>query len=245
MARRRSNRIKSRAVPLSLNHRRVGDVYVVTCAGRIVEGDESLALHKLLDGLLPFGHFIILHVGEVDFVDSSGLGLLVRYAARMRNMHGKLTLCAPSPKLMTLLNVTRLVDVFEIHDTEAAAIAESHTRSASLASPSHGGPDVLCVATSVDVQAYLRELLGHAGFRVLTAGNLPDAVVLMQARRPPLVVVADGMRRAQGTSAAEKFNRLADAASVIELSPDFCRLDAAGAGAALLDQIRAAAHLPS
>jgi anti-sigma B factor antagonist len=232
-------------VPLSLDHRRVGDVYVVSCAGRIVEGDESLALHKLIDGLLPFGHFIILHVGEVDFVDSSGLGLLVRYAARLRNMHGKLTLCAPSPKMMTLLNVTRLVDVFEIHDAEGAAIAESHTAAASVNGPAFGGPDVLCIATSVDVQAYLRELLGHAGFRVLTAGNLPDAVVLMQARRPPLVVVADGMRRAPATSAGEKFNRLAEAASVIELPPDFHHLDAAGAGAALLDRVRAVLHLPS
>jgi len=226
-------------VPLSLEHRRVGDVYVVTCTGRIVEGAESAALHTLLDSLLPFGHFFILDVGAVDFVDSSGLGLLVRYAARLRNQHGKLTLCGASSKTMALLSVTRLADVFDLHESEMSAIAEAHRLTTAASDPAHGSPDVLCVAGSVDVQAYVRELLGHAGYRVLTAGNVPDALVLLQARRPHIVVITEALRRAQGTHAADKFNRLADALSVVELPADFSHRDAAAAGASLLEQIRA------
>jgi anti-sigma B factor antagonist len=236
------SRIKSPAVPLSLAHRRVGDVYVVTCAGRIVEGPESGALRELLDGLLPFGSFLILHVGAVDFVDSSGLGLLVRYATRLRHANGKLTLCAPSPKMRALLATTHLTDVFDLGESEEAAIQASHTHTSTAGAPAIG-PDVLCVTGSIDVQAYLRELIGHAGYRVLTAGNIPDAAILLQARRPPLVVVASELRRVQGTAAAEKFRRLVEAASVIELPQDFSHRDAAGAGAVLLDQIRALSPL--
>src|SRR6266700_7383541 len=108
---------------IAFDTRRVGDIAVVKVHGRIVEGAESLALQKHLDGLVPFGAHILLDLAGVEFLDSSGLGLLVRYLTRTRNAHGNLKLCAPSAQISDVLRVTRLQGVLESHASEDAAIA--------------------------------------------------------------------------------------------------------------------------
>ena len=226
-------------MPISIDHRRVADIAIVTCAGRIVEGAESVQLQKVLDDALQVGPDLILHVGAVDFLDSSGLGLLVRYAARTRNARGCLKLCAPSSKVKAVLHATHLDGVFESFDTEPDAIRSFYERSTSGSDRGGLTTDVLCVDASSDVQAYVRELLRRAGYGVLTAGNLPDALVLLQATRPKLLVVGADLRHARDTHAAEKFNRLADAMATVELPGDFGHLDAGDAGQALLEQVRA------
>ena len=132
-------------MPLSLESRRVGDITVVNCRGRIVEGAESQALRQLLDDLLASGPHVILNLGGVDFIDSSGLGLLVRYATRTRNANGSLKLCTLSPRVVDVLTVTRLHGAFESYETATDAIAAFYR---------HGGPagsaprldiDILCV----------------------------------------------------------------------------------------------------
>jgi len=228
-------------MPLSLEHRRVGDIAVVTCSGRLVEGPESMALHKMLDELLQFGPHLILHLGAVEFVDSAGLGLLVRYSARTRNARGGLKLCAAPTKLMSVLKATRLEPVFNVYQSESEAIAAFYEEPISGAGPSHVRADILCIVSSHDVQAYVRELLGQNGYAVLTAGNLPDAVILMQAVKPKLVVVSADLRRVHGTHAAQKFARLAESLTVIELPPDFSHRDAGDTGSTLLEQVRSAA----
>ena len=70
---------------LQVEARHVGKVTVMKCAGRIVAGDESEHLHKEFGKLLPEHKHFVLHLGEVNFVDSSGLGLLVRLAASARS----------------------------------------------------------------------------------------------------------------------------------------------------------------
>jgi anti-sigma B factor antagonist len=239
IGRRPQSPVQSRTVPISLDHRRIDNIDVVTCAGRMVEGAETKALQEHLDRILQFGRSLLLHVGAVEFVDSSGLGLLVRYAARLRNMSGSMKLCAPSPRMTMLLKTTRLEGVLETYASEADAISAFRNRA-----PAHAGgglgADLLCVAGSSDVQAYVRGLLERNGYSVATAGNLPDALVLMQARRPRIVVISTELRQAQGTRAAEKFKRLADAVPIVELPSDFSQQEAAGAAVALLDRIRAA-----
>ena len=61
---------------LAFHSRYVGEVTVVTCAGRIVEGDDSAAFQAHLDALILVNPQILLHLGEVTFVDSAGLGML-------------------------------------------------------------------------------------------------------------------------------------------------------------------------
>jgi anti-sigma B factor antagonist len=226
-------------VPISLESRRVGDVTVVTCSGRIVEGAESIALQQFLDDQLQDGPYLILHLGGVDFIDSSGLGLLVRFATRARNAGGNLKLCVLGPKLADVLKVTHLVRILEPSESEADAIAAFYQHGASGAGSSRFHTDILCVDVSANMQAYVRELLGHAGYGVLTASNLPDALILLQATRPKLVIVDAGLRRARGTHSADTFNKLIDTLAVIELPDDFSGRHAGEAAQYLLDQVRA------
>ena len=72
---------------LSLESRSVGDITVVTCRGRIIEGDEATALKQHLSDLPPHPYFV-LDLAGVDFVDSAGLGLLVRLLMNSRLRHG-------------------------------------------------------------------------------------------------------------------------------------------------------------
>ena len=150
-------------MPLTLQHRRVGDITVLTCAGRIVEGAESIALQQLLDDLLQFGPHLVLNLGVIDFLDSSGLGLLVRYVTRARNSHGNLTLCALSPQLAKVLDVTHLRPMFDAYELEADAIDALYRRASPGGGTTRLQTGILCVDASVDVQAYVRGLLTQVG----------------------------------------------------------------------------------
>jgi len=232
-------------VAISFETRRVGDIAVVRVTGRIVEGAESAALQKQIDGLIPFGPHLLLNLAAVDFMDSSGLGLLVRYLTRTRNAHGNLKLCALPAQLAEVLRVTRLVSVFDLCATEEDAIADFYRRTDAPTGSFRFRIDILCVDFSTDVQAYVRELLGQAGFGVLTAGNLPDALVLLQATKPKLLVVNRDLRAARSTQTAEKFNTLADKSIVVELPDDFSRAEAGKAGQVLVGQVLAAIGPPA
>src|SRR5437879_13614887 len=95
-------------VPITLESRHIGDIHVVSCAGRLVEGPELIALRQSLDELMADGGDMVLHVAGVDFIDSSGLGLLVRYVTRARNAHSNIKLCAASSNFAEVLKVTNL-----------------------------------------------------------------------------------------------------------------------------------------
>jgi anti-sigma B factor antagonist len=230
-------------MPISLASRRDDEVTVVTCNGRIVQGKESLALQHLLDDLLPFGPDVILHLGGIDFIDSSGLGLLVRYAARTRHAGGRVRLCAMSAKVAEVLRITKLETVFDTYASEADAVAAVIEHRGKRSTRSGVAAEILCVESSPDVQAYVREVLGLAGYPVMSAGNLPDALTLLQASRPKLLIVGAELRHARGTQSAERFNRFADALTVIELGADFSKRHAGYAGQALVQQVRAALPL--
>jgi anti-sigma B factor antagonist len=205
-------------VPLTLEHRRVGDITIVTCSGRIVEGAESIALQQMLDDLALYGPYVILHLGAVDFIDSSGLGLLIRNITRARRAHGNVRLCGLSPSLIEVLEVTHLRPICDAHETEDDAIAAFYQRTAGGgATPLHA--DILCVAGSSDVQVRPRAL-SQAGYGVQTAGNLPDGLILLQVSHPKLVIVDTTLRRC-GDPDGEKFIGLADKLRVLELLADF------------------------
>jgi anti-sigma B factor antagonist len=222
-------------VSLALNRRLVGNVTVITCTGRIVVGEESESLQKCLDETLPMNAHVLLHLGGVDFIDSGGLGMLARYLTRAQNVGGALKLCALSSKVDDVLRITRLKAVFQIYETEAESIADVH--GARDRESSVGRPDILCVDPSVDVLAYLRELLKQSGYRMLTASNLPDALILLKTTRPRVVVVGPELRAAGATWTAQEFNRIANQGAVVELPPGFSARDAGDAALQLLQAI--------
>ena len=145
---------------LVLDSRRVGDVTVIRCSGRIVDGDESAQLVEHTAHLFPHEPYVVLDVGAVEFVDSGGLGLLVRLRSRAQNAGGDVTLCNVPPRIAEILRVTRLQSVFGTHASEADAIAAFYRDAkAAATSPDRLTTDVLCVAPSLDVIAYVREVL--------------------------------------------------------------------------------------
>jgi anti-sigma B factor antagonist len=229
-------KIQGGFVSLTLHSRCVGDVTVVTCSGRIVAGEESRSLQAYLDRQLGQTPHVLLHLGGVEFIDSGGLGLIARYLTRAQEGRGTLRVCAVSAKMNDVLRITRLKSVFQPYETEADSIADLHSgagrRDASLENP-----DVLCVDESADVLSYLRELLKEAGYRTLTAANLPDALILLKATHPKIVVIGAELRTADAGAAAE-FNRLANTRAVVELPPGFSGQDAGEAATQVLQAVR-------
>jgi anti-anti-sigma factor len=221
-------------VALAFTTRQVGDVSVVTCAGRMV-GEDTAPFEAHLDALIAVNPQILLHLGDVSFIDSAGLGMLVRYLTRTLNASGALRICAVSPAIDRVLAVSRLKAVLQPFDTVDTAIAAAH----GARRENFSAPDVLCVDESEDVLAYLRELLRGDGHRAMTASNLPDALILLNAARPRVVVIGASARAASGTRSADEFHRAAAKSAVIDLPDGFAAEDAGDAGRRLLDAIRA------
>jgi len=225
-------------VALSIESRRIGDITVVSCTGRIVEGAESAALREKLDGLIPHDPFIVLNLGGVDFLDSSGLGLLVRFLTRTRAAQGHFKLCSLPARITEVLRLSRLTSIFDAYDSEADAVT-------ACCQPVQSGvshrfsTDILCVEKSHDLQHYLREMLMQAGYGVMTTGNLHDALILLKAARPRVVVLSATLRASRESHAAETFNRLVHADTVVELPAGFSSDDAGAAAERLLEQVRA------
>jgi anti-sigma B factor antagonist len=227
-------------VSLALESRRVGDVVVVKCRGRIVEGDESTALHQQLAGILVDHPLIVLHLEQVDFVDSSGLGLLVRFLSRARAAHGGLKLCAVPGRIHEILRITRLQGIFDAYESEADAVKAFYTRTKSGDGQARLDTQILCVEKSPDVLAYVSGMLRQAGYGVLSSASLPDALMLLRASPPKVVVIGAALRAARDTRAAEVFNEMASGLSIVELPEGFASSDAGAAGQRLLDEIRTA-----
>ena len=220
---------------LSLQHQHVGDVAVITCRGRIVLGDEADALLKQIDDLLPVNSRILLHLGDVEFIDSGGLGKLVRYLTRVQNAAGQLSICALSPKVSEVLRVTRLDSVLEPYYAEFDTTALAHRDAP--ATENLAGALVLCADTSSDVLAYLRSLLKGAGYRVVTAENLHDGLILLKSTRPAVVVMGAGLHALRGMSSAEEFHRRLPLNGLVVLPSEFSSHDAGEAGATVVREI--------
>jgi anti-sigma B factor antagonist len=226
-------------VALSFKSRRVGDIAVLSCTGRIVEGNEVVLLQQQVSAILQDGPWIVLHVGGIDFVDSSGLGLLVRLLNRARAARGDLKLCAVSSRLQEVLRITKLQRVFDAYDWEADAIGAFYRKDSASSGPDRLESDVLCISASADVLAYVCGVLREAGYGAMPSGSLPDAVVLLKVSRPRAVVIDTELRTA-ATRASSVFNDLVTAVPVVDLPTGFSSTDAGETGARLLDQVRTA-----
>jgi anti-sigma B factor antagonist len=225
---------------LAVENRRFGDVIVVTCVGRVVAGDEASVLEQHVTSLLPDDALIVLNWRDVNYIDSGGVGLVVRLLNRTRTARGDLKLCAVSPRVREVLKITRLDKVFDLYETEADAIAAFRRPALPVDTPTRLDLDILCVEEAADVGAYVGEVLRQAGYRVITLDNLPDALMVFKGSRPKLVVISAALRAARGTWTAETFNVQTVSVPMIELPSDFSGRDAAEASRALLDQVRAA-----
>jgi anti-sigma B factor antagonist len=111
-------------VALAIASREVDGVTVVELSGRITLGEGSVQLRDTIRDLIAKGQkHILLDLGEVNYIDSSGLGELVSAYTTARNQGAALKLLKLTKKVHDLLQLTKLYTVFDIYDDEASAIA--------------------------------------------------------------------------------------------------------------------------
>src|SRR5437870_1147218 len=111
------------SVSVKLSTRQVGDVSVMDVAGRITLGEGSAALRDALREMVGKNQKkILLNLGEVSYIDSSGIGELVSGFTTVTNSGGTLKLLNLNKRVKDLLQITNLYTVFEVHEDEAAAI---------------------------------------------------------------------------------------------------------------------------
>jgi len=110
-------------VSVKLSTRQVGDVSVVDVAGRITLGEGSSALRETLREMVGKNQKkILLNLGDVSYIDSSGIGELVSGFTTVTNSGGQLKLLNLNKRVKDLLQITKLYTVFDVHDDEAGAI---------------------------------------------------------------------------------------------------------------------------
>jgi len=111
-------------VALKMTQREVDGVTVVALDGRIVLGEESNALREKVKRLLAEGKKnTVLNMENITFIDSAGLGTLVTSHHTAKKEGASMRLCHLSAKFRELLQITKLLTLFEVFDTEAAAVA--------------------------------------------------------------------------------------------------------------------------
>ena len=108
---------------MKLSVRNVKDIAVIDVEGKVVLGDGDVEIKQTVDVLLKKGHTnIILNLAKVPYLDSAGLGEIIRCFTTLRRSGGNFKLLAPNPRIIDLLNITKLLNVFDCYDNEAAAI---------------------------------------------------------------------------------------------------------------------------
>jgi anti-sigma B factor antagonist len=104
--------------------RQVQEVTVVDLSGQIKLGEGSSTLRDIVKDLLSKGHKkILLNLGEISYIDSSGIGELISAFTSARNQGGEMKLLNLTKKTRDLLQITKLYTVFDVKDDEAQAIA--------------------------------------------------------------------------------------------------------------------------
>lgn len=108
---------------LSITQREAGDVTILDLSGKITIGEGSVQLRETVRQLLEGGRKkILLNLGDVSYVDSSGIGELVSSYTTANKSEGQLKLLNLTKKIQDLLAITKLLTVFEIHESEDAAL---------------------------------------------------------------------------------------------------------------------------
>jgi anti-sigma B factor antagonist len=117
-----ANRKRSVFMELKLATRTKDGVLLVDCSGRIVFGEESSLLRETVKKAVSENNRIILNLGEVNYIDSGGLGTVVALRTTAQNAGGTIKLTNLTKRVGDLLQVTKLLTVFEVYNSEAEAI---------------------------------------------------------------------------------------------------------------------------
>ncbi|MCL4304919.1 STAS domain-containing protein [bacterium] len=98
-------------------------IYIVGLSGKIMGGPESAQFHDAMKHALASSHKrVVIDLGEVEWMNSSGIGLLVSAYTTLKNAGAEMKLARTTDKIQSLLVITKLNSVFDSHDSVDAAI---------------------------------------------------------------------------------------------------------------------------
>lgn len=108
---------------LNISERQAGDVTILDMDGKVTIGEGSVALRSAIRRLLGEGKKkILLNLGNVSYVDSSGIGELVSSFTAVNKEGGQLKLLNLTQKIQDLLAITKLLTVFDVYENEGDAL---------------------------------------------------------------------------------------------------------------------------
>jgi anti-sigma B factor antagonist len=109
---------------MEIHTRTVGDVHILDFIGKITLGEATKTMrHTISDLLENGGSKIVLNMTDVNYIDSSGIGELVRTFTTVTNEGKQLKLLNLTKKIRELLVITKLLTVFQVYDNEQVAVA--------------------------------------------------------------------------------------------------------------------------
>jgi len=109
---------------MKFSTRKIDEVVIIDVDGKILLGEGDVEIKEAVDNLLEQGQKkILLNLGKVPYMDSAGLGELIRCFTALRKSGGYFKLLSPNPRIKDLLNITKLLNVFDSYDSEQAAVA--------------------------------------------------------------------------------------------------------------------------
>ena len=108
---------------MQIAERKNGDVVVLDLKGKITLGEGDELLKDKVNSLVNQGHRkIVLNLAEVPYIDSAGLGEIVRTYTTVSRQGGRLKLLGLTKRITDLLSITKLLTVFETFDSEDDAV---------------------------------------------------------------------------------------------------------------------------
>lgn len=109
---------------ITISERQAGDVTILDLDGKVTIGEGSVALRNAIRRLLGDGkNKILMNLGGVGYIDSSGIGELVSSFTAVNKEGGTLKLLNLTQKIQDLLAITKLLTVFDVYEDEAEALA--------------------------------------------------------------------------------------------------------------------------
>jgi anti-sigma B factor antagonist len=223
---------------LRLESRPVGDVVIVQCHGRIIAGNEVFTLHSQVGDSIEKHGDVVLQLDQVEFVDSSGLGALVRLMQAARAKGGDLKLCGLPPNIRKMLQLTSLLSQFETYESVEEAITAAYLGSRySRCKAGDARPRLLCVFESTDVCTFLREVLCSSGYNALTTLSVNDARILLKATKAKLVVISARLQSVHGKPTQKMLQEIDPAVDVLVLDENFATQDPGEAAEKLLSSV--------
>jgi len=112
---------------ITITERQAGDVTILDLMGKVTIGEGSVALRTTIRRLLGEGkNKILLNLGGVGYIDSSGIGELVSSFTAVKKEGGTLKLLSLTQKIQDLLAITKLLTVFDTFDDEGSALSSYH-----------------------------------------------------------------------------------------------------------------------